>query len=89
MNVGIKEVGQSTVKKYKMQHLIVDTCRPLRCVSGPNEINVPPALRSLEFLLVPFHRLAGLVVTASASTAEDPGFESRLRRDFSGVESYQ
>ena len=34
-------------------------------------------------------RLAGLVVTASASRAEDPGFESRLRRDFSVVESYQ
>ena len=34
-------------------------------------------------------RLAGLVVKASASRAEDPGFESGLRRDFSGVESYQ
>ena len=34
-------------------------------------------------------RLVGLVVKASASRAEDPGFESRLRRDFSGVESYQ
>ena len=30
------------------------------------------------------YRLAGLVVKASASLAEDPGFESRLR-----VESYQ
>ena len=30
------------------------------------------------------HRLAGLVVKASASRAEDPGFECRLRRDFSG-----
>ena len=30
--------------------------------------------------------LVGLVVKASASRAEDPGFESR---DFSGVESYQ
>ena len=29
-------------------------------------------------------RLAGLVVNASASGAEDPGFESRLRREFSG-----
>ena len=29
-------------------------------------------------------RLAGLVVKASASRAEDPGFESRLRRDISG-----
>ena len=28
--------------------------------------------------------LAGQVVKASASGAEDPGFESRLRRDFSG-----
>ena len=35
------------------------------------------------------HRLVGLVVKASASRAEDPGFESRLRRDFSGFESYQ
>ena len=31
----------------------------------------------------------GLVVKASASTAEDPGFESRLSRDFFRVESYQ
>ena len=29
-------------------------------------------------------RLGGLVVKASASRAEDQGFESRLRRDFSG-----
>ena len=27
-------------------------------------------------------RLVGLVVKASSSRAEDPGFESRLRRDF-------
>ena len=30
------------------------------------------------------HRLVGLVVKASASRAGDPGFESRLRRVFSG-----
>ena len=30
------------------------------------------------------YRLDGLVDKASASRAEDPGFESRLRRDFSG-----
>ena len=35
------------------------------------------------------YRLVGQVVKASASRAEDPGFESRLRRDFFGVESYQ
>ena len=33
--------------------------------------------------------LVGLVVKASALRAEGPGFESRLRRDFFGVESYQ
>ena len=31
-----------------------------------------------------FYRLVGLVVKASASRAENPGFEFRLRRDFSG-----
>ena len=35
------------------------------------------------------HRLVGLVIKASASRAEDPGFESRFRQDFSGVETYQ
>ena len=35
------------------------------------------------------NRLVGLVVKASASRAEDPGFESRLWWDFSRVESYQ
>ena len=35
------------------------------------------------------HRLVGLVVKVSASRAEGPGFESCLRRDFFGVESYQ
>ena len=34
------------------------------------------------------NRLVGLVVKAPASRKEDPGLESRLRRDFSGVESY-
>ena len=29
-------------------------------------------------------RLVGLVVKASTSRVEDPGIESRLRRDFSG-----
>ena len=38
---------------------------------------------------IPVDRLVGLVVKASASRAEGPGFESRWRRDFFGVESYQ
>ena len=33
--------------------------------------------------------LFGLVVKASTSSAEDPGFKFCLRRDFVGVESYQ
>ena len=43
------------------------------------------------FLIYPvvWDRLVGLVVKASASRAEGPGFESRWRRDFFGVESYQ
>ena len=39
-----------------------------------------------------FHKkdcLVGLMVAASAFKVEGPGFESRLRQDFSGVESYQ
>ena len=48
----------------------------------------PPAKSVLE-VLPPGDRLVGLVVKASASRAEGPGFESRLRRDFFGVESYQ
>ena len=48
-------------------------------------------LTSLSRVLLhfPWDRLVGLVVKASASRAEDPGFESRLRREFFGVESYQ
>ena len=36
------------------------------------------------FAFPPSNRLVGLVVKASATRAEDPEFESRLRRDFSG-----
>ena len=41
------------------------------------------------FLFHPRDRLVGLVVKASTLRAEDPGFESYLRRDFSRVKSYQ
>ena len=47
--------------------------------------NKNPILSAIVISSPPFtHRLGGLVVKASASRAEDPGFESRLRRDFSG-----
>ena len=36
-------------------------------------------------LVKTWDRLAGLVVKASTSGAEDPGFESCLRQDFSGL----
>ena len=42
-----------------------------------------------QLLFLLSNRLVGLVVKASASGAYDPGFDSRLRRDFFGVESYQ
>ena len=44
---------------------------------------------SVLFPLHSFSAVVGLVVKASASRAEGPGFESSLRRDFFGVESYQ
>ena len=53
---------------------------PSMCVGGG------PLLCSVSLC---FNHLVGLVVKASASRAGGPGFESRLRRDFFGVESYQ
>ena len=50
----------------------------------PSSLAVDTDVLSLES-----YRLVGLVVKASASREEGPGFESRLRRDFFGVESYQ
>ena len=41
-------------------------------------------VKDCRYPSAPFGRLVGLVVKASASKAEDPEFESRLRRDFSG-----
>ena len=43
---------------------------------GPTEATYPVKTASV-----------GLIANSSASRAEDPGFESRLRRDFSVVES--
>ena len=50
---------------------------------------VTKEMTNIPLQLLPSNRLVGLVVKACASRAEDPGFESRLRRDFFGVESYQ
>ena len=55
-----------------------------------------PEWMLLKLLLMSMHVslnrrdcLVGLVVKANASRAKDPGFESCLGRDFSGVGSYQ
>ena len=45
---------------------------------------LPKVKHDLSLCSSPQHRLAGLVVKASASGAEDPRFESRLPWDFSG-----
>ena len=65
-------------------------------VNIPHQVGVatlakqPGAASANETVYTAFmDRLLGLVVKASASKAEDPGFESRLRRNFFGVESYQ
>ena len=74
--------------------------RPARTIPPTRYVNVSRVVLTLVAYLkhstvsptasphLQFH-LVGLVVKASASGAEGPGFESRLRQDFSGVESYQ
>ena len=65
----------------------------LRMSDRQPSVSVPATLGHPRGLVVirptPRNRFVGLVVKASASRAEDPGFESRLRRDFFQVESYQ
>ena len=72
--------------------LRTDHAAPPPNFCSPNSSPLPPST------LLPFkwtfcnahsfssssYRLVGLVVKASASRAEDPGIESRWRRDFSG-----
>ena len=74
--------------RVSQAHSLVRECRQIRsfCVAW-----LPSVVRSGNSaqLLKPQYRLSGLVVKASASRVQDPGFESRLRMDFSGVESYQ
>ena len=45
---------------------------------------IEPRTGALQADALPLDLLAGLVVKASPSGADDPGFESRLPRDFSG-----
>ena len=57
--------------------------------SWESQCQILPARRASKTVYTSTDRLVGLVVKVYASRAEDPGFKSRLRRDFSGVESYQ
>ena len=47
--------------------------------------NVSTFTKAARLILI--HRVVGLVVKASSSRAEDPGLESRLRRNVFQVES--
>ena len=54
----------------------------LQCATGHEELTyLDPRISLVSWL---HYRLAGLMVKASASRAEDPRFESCWRRDFSG-----
>ena len=52
------------------------------CRITPVSVNLQLCVTHVVFTAA--DRLVGLVVKASASRAQDPGFESRLRRDFAG-----
>ena len=61
-----------------------------QCWHGKKKQTIPSLWRrNSAHFFSPSDHLVGLVVKASASRAEDPRFESRWRRDFFGVESYQ
>ena len=54
------------------------------CLSSGLNKKKASTVKEVSVCLTRANRLGGLVVKASVSGAEDPGFESRLRRDFSG-----
>ena len=64
------------INKLTKQSCVVDVQRVT--------LQLFPSLHFPGLLFHCFYSLVGLVVKASASGAVDPGFESRLRRDFSG-----
>ena len=80
MRVAVDIQGQSALLSCCFRTLIVIEAR---------SSSLPPPSNNVRETLCCTDHLVGLVVKASASRAEDPGFESRVRRDFSGVESYQ
>ena len=84
---GVSDVKEATLKRSFPSAAIVPAhvhnlilAGSVRCITEEDRCFADP--HSMD-------RLFGLVVKASDSRAEDPGFESRLRRDFFGFESYQ
>ena len=75
-----------SVKSVNMSRLKSDACPTVTALCL---LCIFSLVSKFHYLCTPPYRLVGLVVKASASRAEGPGFESRLRRDFFGVESYQ
>ena len=80
---GLLRVGPS---KLHFVLLVCESFATLELIV--NETRVAFACKLSDSSIKIYH-LVGLVVKASTSRAEDPGFESRLRQDFSGVKSYQ
>ena len=86
-----RETAASYIQKRENLQSQSDDVRHIKAELYNNEVSVSEN-RTLVMALfcdrrafgLCLRRLAGLVVTASASGAEDPGFESRLRRDCSG-----
>ena len=70
-------------------NLLSSCCVPLLCSDLENQHAGQFAVHVLKPCIVLKYGLVGLVVKASASRAEDLGFESCLQRDISGIESYQ
>ena len=65
------------------------TCCGTFLTACPAHITISIQLHGVGELKTSWYRHVGLVVKASASRAEDPGFECCLRRDFFEVESLQ
>ena len=67
------------------QHPVGPAVSDIRCKVSTGLLVRRPYLTVARHVLAPqYNRLVGLVVKVSTSGAEDPGYESRLRRDFSG-----
>ena len=77
VSIFIRSLGSTFVQAC----LNPDPC----CPQGPTHSGNELAQGPVDLLFVRYgKRLVGLVVKASASRAEDPVFESHLRRNFSG-----